>query len=109
VSSGCIAVDLDGTLARYDGCHHIIEIGEPVPLMLARVKQWIAEGTTVKIFTARASIPDLIPPVERWLEKHGIGGLEVTNKKDFSMVEFWDDRAVAIILNTGKLKPQLEK
>lgn len=44
---------MDGTLAVYDewrGAHHI---GEPIPLMVARVKDWLAAGKVVKIFTAR--------------------------------------------------------
>lgn len=96
--SGWIGVDLDSTLAFHAGG---MGIGAPIPLMLARVKQWISEGKTVKIMTARASVPELIPDVQAWLVAHGIGGLEVTNVKDFSMIELWDDRAVQIIPNTG--------
>ena len=33
-----IGVDLDGTLARYDGWRGLDRIGEPVPVMLARVR-----------------------------------------------------------------------
>ena len=33
-----IAVDLDGTLAKYEGFHGMEHIGEPVPGMLRRVK-----------------------------------------------------------------------
>lgn len=104
----CIAVDLEGTLAEYHGPHNIGMIGPPIPLMLERVKKWISEGITVKIFTARACVPELIPPIKEWLHEHGIGQLEVTNIKDFSIVEFWDDRAVSVILNTGKVNSNLE-
>ena len=98
---GWIGVDLDGTLAHYDGWHGPLHVGDPVPLMLVRVKQWIAEGKTVKIFTARCSAPEQIPPIVAWLELHGIGGLEITNVKDFAMLELWDDRAVSVIPNSG--------
>lgn len=52
--SAWIGVDLDGTLAYYDIAQGDA-IGEPVPLMLARVKTWIAAGIEVRIVTARAS------------------------------------------------------
>ena len=50
--SGWIGVDLDGTLAKY-GSWNGGQIGDPIPLMVERVKQWIAEGVEVRIFTAR--------------------------------------------------------
>lgn len=95
------AVDLDGTLARYDGWKGKEHIGEPVPGMLRRVRSWINAGKTVVIFTARAEDPKAIPFVEDWLEENGIGGLEVTNRKTMAMVEIWDDRAVQVKTNTG--------
>ena len=101
--SGWIGIDLDGTLAQYDGWRDG-EIGVPVPLMLQRVKEWIAKGITVKIVTARANVPDMIPPVQDWLEAHGLPRLEVTAIKDFSMIELWDDRCVPVETNTGIVK-----
>ncbi len=102
-SAPWIGVDLDGTLARYEGWRGFDKIGKPVPLMLARVKHWIKHGYTVKIFTARASSPEEgIPPVKRWLEENGLPDLEVTNQKDFGMIELWDDRAVQVVAGTGK-------
>lgn len=100
--SGWIGVDLDGTLAHYDVGLGPDHIGNPVPAMLFRVKQWVAEGREVRIFTARASIQDQIPPIVAWLERHGIGGLAITNKKDFGMIELWDDRCVRVVQNTGQ-------
>ncbi len=96
-----IGVDLDCTLAYYDGWKGPEHIGEPIPRMLARVKAWVDAGHTVKIFTARASDPEQVPHVTAWLEKHGIGGLEITNVKDFGMIELWDDRCVRVIPNMG--------
>jgi hypothetical protein len=96
-----IGVDLDGTLAyfnKYRGPEHI---GKPIPIMLYRVKKWIEKGYRVKILTARASDPESIPHVKLWLKKHGLGDLEVTNQKDFDMIEMWDDRAVRVMCNTG--------
>ncbi len=96
-----VGIDLDGTLARYDGWKDDNHIGEPVPLMMAFVKHLIEEGRAVKIFTARASDPEKIKPVELWLEEHGLGGLEVTNAKDHNMTMLYDDRAAKVIANTG--------
>ena len=124
-------------------------IGEPIPLMVGRVKKWLAEGRTVKIFAARVhghgqwlvkegssaakdrheflmrnltgdmqegvgealreinSIEkeftvDAITPIKEWCLKHIGQKLEVTNVKDFGMIELWDDRAVQVIPNTGR-------
>lgn len=101
-ASGWIGVDLDGTLAHYTGWRGPDHIGEPIPAMLERVKAWLADGVTVKIFTARICEPELGPPIAAWLERHGIGGLEITNVKDFAMVELWDDRCVRVMPNTGQ-------
>jgi hypothetical protein len=100
---GWTGVDLDGTLARYDGWQGIEHIGEPVPKMLARVKDWIADGQKVKIFTARASEKEAIPFVKAWLKKHGLGDLEITNVKDFGMTPLYDDRAIQVVPNTGEI------
>ena len=98
---GYIAVDLDGTLALYDVWKGMEHIGEPVQPMLERVRKWIGEGKKVKIFTARASMPGHEKPIQEWLKKHGIGGLEITNVKDFEMEELWDDRAMQVVCNQG--------
>lgn len=96
-----IGVDLDGTLAEYGGWKGPDNIGDPVPKMLARVKKWLSEGKDVRIFTARAYIPEQVPPVEVWCLKWLGVKLPVTNVKDFAMIELWDDRAIQIIANTG--------
>jgi hypothetical protein len=96
-----IGVDLDGTLATYDGWHGPDHIGDPIPEMVDRVKAWLVCGKRVRIFTARACIPSQIPPVERWLSENGLGGLSVTCLKDFEMTELWDDRCIRVESNTG--------
>ena len=70
--------------------------------MFNRVKKWIAEGKTVKIFTARASSPRQIAAVKKWLARHGLPDLEVTNTKDLRMIELWDDRCVQVSTNLGE-------
>jgi hypothetical protein len=98
---GWVGVDLDGTLAHYTGWVGPTDIGEPVAAMLARVRQWIADGVYVKIFTARADRPDAVKAIQAWCITHGLGDLEVTATKDFGMLELWDDRAVQVVPNQG--------
>jgi hypothetical protein len=97
-----IGVDLDGTLAHETGANGLDEIGSPIKPMLNRVKKWIAEGKTVKIFTARASSPRQIAVVKKWLARHDLPDLEVTNTKDLRMIELWDDRCVQVSTNLGE-------
>jgi hypothetical protein len=99
---GWIGVDLDGTLALYDGWKGIEHIGEPVPAMLERVLRWIGEGREVRIFTARCATPGAFTYVAQWLHRHGLGGLQITNIKDMHMDELWDDRCVQVEPNTGR-------
>jgi len=113
--SGWIGVDLDGTIAFYEGWVGPTHIGEPIPGMIDRVKRWIAEGVTVKIFTARVTkfknldgtdgdIQPIIDAIQDWTEKHIGHRLEVTNVKDYGLIELWDDRAVGIECNTGQIR-----
>jgi hypothetical protein len=97
-----IGVDLDGTLAHDLGNKGLEEIGSPIKPMLKRVQKWIAEGKTVKIFTARASSPRQVAAVKKWLVQHGLPDLEVTNAKDLRMIELWDDRCVQVMTNSGE-------
>ncbi len=62
--SGWIGVDLDGTLAHYDGWAGPESIGEPIPLMMARVREWLALGREVRIFTARCCVPEQRSPID---------------------------------------------
>lgn len=106
-------MDLDGTLAYYDKWRGADHIGAPIPLMVARVKEWLAEGKNVKIFTARVhghGMPllsgatcDAITPIQEWCKKHIGQSLEVTNVKDFGMIELYDDRAIQVYRNEGWL------
>lgn len=73
-----------------------------IVLIIILVMLWIIAGREVRIFTARACIPEQVQPIKDWLNKHLGHELPVTNVKDFSMIELWDDRAVQIIPNTGR-------
>jgi hypothetical protein len=107
-----IAVDFDGTLAmHHDDWPGGLFIGEPIWPMIEKVKRWLSEGHTVKIFTARVGPQgpyDYGPDeqraaLEEWSERYIGQKLEVTAEKDYRFTEFWDDRAFRIVRNTGKL------
>lgn len=99
--SSHILVDLDGTLAKYYPGE--TNIGPPILPMLTRVKTWITQGLDVRIFTARASVPELVPEVEEWCLLHLGKKIPVTNSKDFGTMEIWDDRAIRVKFNTGEI------
>lgn len=107
-NNGWVGVDLDGTLARYDGWKGPEHIGEPIKPMVEKVKQLLATGITVKVFTARVCSAQ--PEEERYLAQKAIAEwtrqhigreLETTAEKDWNMIEFYDDRAIRIHYNTG--------
>lgn len=106
MSKAWIAVDLDGTLAHYDGWVDELYIGDPILPMVSRVKQWLDQGKDIRIFTARVSgdrnIEKIIKVIENWCVKHIGQKLAVTCKKDFSMIMLYDDRCTQVITNTGK-------
>ena len=106
MSNGWIGVDLDGTLAHYDGWRGEAHIGAPIPAMVERVRRWLAQGREVRIFTARVSHPDqvdaAVEAIEAWCLEHIGVVLPITNAKDYEMIELWDDRAVQVVMNTGE-------
>lgn len=129
MNKGWIGVDLDGTLVEYSTWISGSHVGDPVPAMLARVKQWLKEGEEVRIFTARIHPLDRCVGPEEVRQLHGtyldnsredtcwesiqairifcvrhLGQvLPITNVKDFGMKVLWDDRCIQVHPNTGKL------
>lgn len=125
---GWIGVDLDRTLCvrQHDSCtkdnFNDRGIGEPVPAMVERVKQWLAEGRRVKIFTARVAglfehetrnlyittgdqvdtAETQVQKIKAWCKEVFGRELEVTAVKDSYCKEIWDDIAVTVEENTGR-------
>jgi hypothetical protein len=107
-----LGVDLDGTIAEHywphKGRYEETRIGDPIKPMVERVKSWLREGKTVKIFTARVSDRrgrDIMPiraAIQSWCRTHIGMVLEVTCEKNYRMTQLWDDRAVGVIQNTGE-------
>lgn len=107
--AGWVGVDLDGTLAKYEGWRGVEHVGEPVPAMLLRVRRWLVRGIDVRIFTARVGpqrdVNETIrarEAIERWCVEHFGQALPITATKDFAMRELWDDRCVQVEPNTGR-------
>lgn len=114
--NGWIGVDLDGTLAKYDGWKGLDHIGDPIKPMCDRVRSWLSEGIEVRIFTARAThfdqadewsgryrpVAEIAAPIDAFCLREFGRSLPITNVKDFGMIELWDDRAVQVKFNTGE-------
>lgn len=109
--SGWVGVDFDGTLATYDPTSHG-ELGPPIAPVRDHVLRLFAEGTPVKIVTARvAPCPDIFgrfvhpakerAKIEAWCIKHLGRKLDITSCKDYGMIELIDDRAVQVVPNRG--------
>jgi len=101
-----IGVDLDGTLAKYDRWRGPEHIGEPVSIMVLRVKNWLKAGRDVRIFTARIVGPNAYIAkrvIERWCKRYIGVILPITNRKDQNMEILFDDKAVHVGLNTGRI------
>ncbi len=101
-----IAVDLDGTLAYYDGWRGVDKIGHVIPEVLNALRMAQAEGAETWLFTARVSDPaDAYTAgmyIKKWLAENNISVNGVTAVKHKFFSEFWDDRAIQVIKNTGE-------
>lgn len=104
-----IGFDLDGTLAlahKWLGHQHI---GPPIPNIVRELRVWREMGRNVKIFTARVArhnaslynMDEAIAAIEAWSLEHLGEVLPITAEKDFDLELFYDDRAVALVSNTG--------
>lgn len=102
---GWIGVDLDCTLAYYDKYRGPTHIGKPIPIMVKRVQRWLAEGRDVRIFTARVaeSSPEKVKVIEDWCAEHIGRVLPITCVKDRHCVQIFDDKAIQVRKNSGRL------
>jgi hypothetical protein len=104
-----VGFDLDRTLAVYKDFVSPEHIGEPIPAMVELLQAYLMEGWQVKIFTARVSDPNprnrlmTIDAIERWCLANIGRVLPVTCIKDFGCVRIYDDRAVQVEPNTGRI------
>lgn len=110
--SGWIGVDFDGTLAEYHGWEGELNFGAPIPVMVGRVKRWLAAGHEVRIVTARAddafnantrAYIMVMQALEDWSATHIGQVLPITSRKDLHMIVLYDDRCVQVEPNTGRI------
>jgi hypothetical protein len=106
-----IGIDLDGTLAEHaTGRFRENHIGKAIPRMVDKLWGHLNKGDTVKIFTARiAKKPHMRKVIQHWLMMQGIPPLEVTNIKDPGMTKLYDDKAIKVEKNTGKVYNEPEQ
>lgn len=105
-----IGVDFDGTLAEYHGWTDSWHAGQPIMPMVERVQEWLQAGIDVRIVTARASRE--VGPASRvesdqvindFCQLHFGRTLPITAEKGLGMIQLWDDRAVHVETNTGRI------
>ena len=100
-----IAIDLDGTLAHYDGWKGIGHIGCVIPEVANAMERAQAEGAEVHLFTARVSAPEDAAEahkvISKWAEANHFTFASITAVKHKFFTEFWDDRAIQVIRNEG--------
>ena len=113
------AVDFDGTLAEHvskEGQHFEYDpakVGDPVEVMVKRVRKWLSEGREVVIFTARVhpsggteNVDKATGAIQEFCLNHFGRVLEITCMKSPSFEEIWDDRVVRVDRNTGLVSSQ---
>ncbi len=117
-----VAVDFDGTLAKQDDDWYATALKAPTPVdrMVAKVRQWLAQGVEVIIFTASThpldTLEQLTAPddmvewarkrkrvIETFCETHLGRKLQVTCIKSYGFAAIYDDRAVRVVHNEGIL------
>jgi len=104
-----IGVDFDGTLVEWTEGYVPDKIGPSIPDMVDRVKKWLRQGHEVVIFTARVHPKHedeeeiARKAIRRWCQ--GTFGviLEVTCMKDYRMTKIYDDIAISVEQNTGRI------
>ena len=112
--------DLDYTAAEGHSPYRSEMIGEPIPKIIELMKEKLAEGKRVKIFTARVCVTNQRSPwsdsvadkeyanfqhmlITNWSIRNLGIDLEVTCVKDFLCEEIYDDRAWRVEKNTGMI------
>lgn len=94
-----VGVDFDCTLAEYDG--NFTKLGDPIPRVMGLVRDLLFNDIEVRIFTARAAIPEQVKAIQDWCEANRLPRLRVTATKDFNMICLVDDRAIHVSPNDG--------
>lgn len=96
-----IAVDVDGTLAAYQGWKGYTHVGLPIAKVVQEVRDEHASGSYILIHTARITsmdgriMPEALEALRSWLHLHQIPYHEIwTGVGKPYANEYWDDKAV---------------
>lgn len=114
-----IGVDWDGTLVEWTDWTAWNHFGPPIAPMVARVRRWLDAGLMVRIVTARVhndldvrrcrstkydfTAAEMVLAIADHSQKIIGTRLPVQCHKDCDMLELWDDRAVQVETNTGRV------
>lgn len=115
-----IGFDFDGTLAEHCG-GQLQRDPRPIGPMVDVLKRHLAAGHECRILTARVSNSATWPTdpesvvqdewhrnfVQDWLEARGLPRLKVQCHKDFTMAWLYDDRAVQVVTNEGRISSEV--
>lgn len=103
--------DLDKTLFKFDKFKGSLDIGAPIDgpgTAMEALKEHLAAGHNVRILTARVSGKNdpygkIARTIQARLQNYIGQAVPVTSEKDNFMQLLYDDRAVAVEPNTGKI------
>ena len=93
--------DFDGTLVEYPKSGQ--RYGKDNEKVIGIFKYFMDHGITVKVVTARAAYPEMRQVIQSWLDAHGWGHIEITDKKDYGMLVLFDDLAITIDSKSGEI------
>ena len=106
-----IACDLDGVLASHYWNDQVeqddLKIGSPIWPMVERVREYLAEGWEVRIFTSRGAWATTLErlaihhAIDEWCMAVFGQTFKITASKDPAMHAMLDDLAVRIVRNKG--------
>lgn len=111
--SSWVGFDFDGTLARRTPSMH--KLGSPIWKMVHLLKQYLEEGCECKIVTARVAPPHTEDErveqhrlITQWLKFYIGKELPIIYWKDRDMALLYDDRAVGVETDTGRIYNAIE-
>lgn len=105
---GWLAVDFDGTLAFNGELRGDQSMGAPIEAMVKTVKDWIADGLPVCLFTARIAphddgrnLMEIREQLRQWCREHLGTVIPITCIKSHRIKNIYDDRAFRVTRNKG--------
>jgi len=108
-----IALDFDKTLAYHKSEWGVTKVGEPIQPMVEKVKEWLAKGYKITIFTVRMNrsgeeLEKQIKMIDDFLINADLPILPKTAVKQREFSHFIDDRAYNVTPNTGIINTNIE-